>query len=181
MGYTNAGKSTLLNALTNSEVLAENKLFATLDTTSRRLKFPRDREVVLTDTVGFIRALPKTLVNAFRATLEELSDADLLLHVVDASDPEHPQQIEAVEKILESLELSATPRLLVFNKCDRLDGAVAHALVHSHNGIAISAVTREGFHELLTKAENMLWREGKVQPPMDEPFAAGHRLQLSRS
>jgi GTP-binding protein HflX len=184
VGYTNAGKSTLLNALTSSEVLAENKLFATLDTTSRRLKFPRDREVVLTDTVGFIRALPKTLVNAFRATLEELSDADLLLHVIDASDPEHPQQIEAVEKILESLELSETPRLLVFNKCDRLEGglngAVARALVHSRDGIAISAVTGEGFRDLLTRAENILWREGKVLPPMDEPFAAGHRLQASR-
>ena len=129
-------------------------------------------------------ALPKTLVNAFRATLEELSDADLLLHVIDASDPEHSQQIEAVEKILESLELNETPRLLVFNKCDRLEGgingAIARALVHSRDGIAISAVTGEGFRELLTRAENVLWREGKVLPPVEEPFAAGRRLQATR-
>ncbi|HCF57832.1 MAG TPA: GTPase HflX, partial [Myxococcales bacterium] len=123
VGYTNAGKSTLLNALTCSEVLVENKLFATLDPTSRRLRFPRDREVIITDTVGFIRDLPKDLVNAFRATLEELLDADLLLHVVDASDPAFPEQIRAVETILGDLGLLSTPRVLVFNKSDRADAA----------------------------------------------------------
>lgn len=184
VGYTNAGKSTLLNALTNSEVVAENKLFATLDPTSRRLRFPRDREVILTDTVGFIRALPKTLVNAFRATLEELDDADLLLHVVDASDPEHVQQIAAVESILDGLDLLDTPRLLVFNKCDQLeggiDGAVARALAHSRGAVCVSAVTGEGFRELLERAETLLWREGKVAPPLDEPFEQPARHEISQ-
>src|SRR5689334_18678989 len=108
VGYTNAGKSTLLNALTNAEVRAENKLFATLDPTSRRLRFPRDREVIITDTVGFIRDLPKDLVAAFRATLEELEEADLLLHVVDASDPRNEEQAKAVEDVLETLDVERT-------------------------------------------------------------------------
>ncbi len=181
VGYTNAGKSTLLNALTDSSVLAENKLFATLDTTSRRLRFPRDREVVLTDTVGFIRQLPKTLVNAFRATLEELNEADLLLHVVDASDPDHERHIEAVEKILSSLELAETPRIVVFNKCDRLEGGVqgaaATVLALGRSGLSVSANTREGFSELLTRAEELLWRDGRVGTPSGEPFEGASSLR----
>src|SRR5439155_15535652 len=110
VGYTNAGKSTLLNALTQSNVLAENRLFATLDPTSRRLRFPREHEVIITDTVGFIRDLPRDLVAAFRATLEELEDASLLLHVVDAADAARDEQIEAVERILTSLGLHEKPR-----------------------------------------------------------------------
>ncbi len=165
VGYTNAGKSTLLNQLTNSDVVAENKLFATLDPASRRLRFPRDREVIITDTVGFIRALPQTLVSAFRATLEELSDADLLLHVVDASDPEHLLQIEAVDHILKSLGLHETPRLLVFNKSDLLEegmrGHLAHLTAHHRDGIAISAARGEGLTELLVRVEELLWHEGK--------------------
>jgi GTP-binding protein HflX len=165
VGYTNAGKSTLLNQLTNSDVVAENKLFATLDPSSRRLRFPRDREVIITDTVGFIRALPQTLVSAFRATLEELSDADLLLHVVDASNPEHPLQIEAVDHILKSLGLDAIPRLLVFNKSDLLEegmaGHLAHSTAHHRDGIAISAARGEGLTELLLRIEELLWQEGK--------------------
>lgn len=168
VGYTNAGKSTLLNALTESDVLAENKLFATLDTTSRRLRFPRDREVIVTDTVGFIRDLPKALMRSFRATLEELSDADLLLHVVDLSDPDHAQQIAAVEKVMEKLKLTETPRLLVFNKADQVDPEVASAA--SARGVVISALTRQGFPELLARAEAMLWREGKIAAPGEEPF-----------
>ncbi|MBS2020995.1 MAG: GTPase HflX [Deltaproteobacteria bacterium] len=163
VGYTNAGKSTLLNALTNSTVLAEDKLFATLDPTSRRLRFPRDREVVITDTVGFIRDLPKDLVNAFRATLEELEEADLLLHVVDASDTRHEQQAEAVERILSTLDVEKTPRLIVFNKADRAPDA--SALAHDRNGVAVSALTRAGFDELLARCEQILWRQGKVQSP----------------
>ena len=166
VGYTNAGKSTLLNALTNSDTLVEDKLFATLDPTSRRLRFPKQREVVLTDTVGFIRDLPKDLVNAFRATLEELGDADLLLHVVDASDPACEQRIESVERILTTLPLEKTPRLFVFNKMDR-NPAAAKSLAHQRNGVAISSLTREGFDELLERAEQILWREGKVQAPGD--------------
>ena len=168
VGYTNAGKSTLLNSLTDSTVLVENKLFATLDPTSRRLRFPRDREVVITDTVGFIRDLPKDLVAAFRATLEELEDADLLLHVIDASDPRHAQQAAAVERILATLDLKETPRLLVFNKADRLPEQTA-TLAHAENGVAVSALKRTGFEELLARCETLLWREGKVQAPGAEP------------
>jgi GTP-binding protein HflX len=168
VGYTNAGKSTLLNALTDSQVLAENILFATLDPTSRRLRFPRDREVVITDTVGFIRDLPRDLVAAFRATLEELEEADLLLHVVDASDPRHPAQARSVEAILSSLDLESTPRLLVFNKMDRNPDA-ARALAHREGGVAVSATTREGFPELLARCEEVLWRRGRVQAPGPEP------------
>jgi GTP-binding protein HflX len=162
VGYTNAGKSTLLNALTDSAVLAEDKLFATLDPTSRRLRFPRDREVIVTDTVGFIRDLPPDLVNAFRATLEELSDADLLLHVVDASDPRHPDQIAAVEEILRSLRLDAKKRLLVFNKIDRLREGEGASLAHREDGVAISAATREGIPALLHRCDRLLWTGGRV-------------------
>ena len=159
IGPSGSGKSTLLNALTCSEVLVENKLFATLDPTSRRLRFPRDREVIITDTVGFIRDLPKDLVNAFRATLEELLDADLLLHVVDASDPAFPEQIRAVESILGDLGLLSTPRVLVFNKSDRADAA---ALAGHEEGVAVSALQRTGLHALLERAERVLWAEGRT-------------------
>jgi GTP-binding protein HflX len=163
VGYTNAGKSTLLNALTNSEVLVEDKLFATLDPTSRRLRFPRDREVIVTDTVGFIRDLPPDLVDAFRATLEELSDADLLLHVVDASDPRQDEQIGTVEQILGSLGLSEKRRMLVLNKVDRLPEGQAGALACARGDrVAISAVTRDGLPELLLRCERLLWTDGRV-------------------
>jgi len=174
VGYTNAGKSTLLNALTNSDVLAVNKLFATLDPTSRRLKFPRDREVIVTDTVGFIRDLPKDLVAAFRATLEELEEADLLLHVVDASDPRHDEQAKAVERVLSSLDVSTKPRLLVYNKADRaLDAARGLAL--RDDGVAVSSVTRQGFPELIARCEEILWKRGKVLAPGPEPEFARPR------
>jgi GTP-binding protein HflX len=180
VGYTNAGKSTLLNALTHSSVLAEDILFATLDPTSRRLRIPRNGalatngeprevgEVVITDTVGFIRDLPRDLVAAFRATLEELEEADLLLHVVDASDPRHAEQARAVEAVLGTLDLERTPRLLVFNKMDRAPDA-ARALAHREGGVAVSAATREGFPELLARCEEILWRRGRVQAPGPEP------------
>lgn len=160
VGYTNAGKSTLLNALTKSEVLAEDKLFATLDPTSRRLRFPREHEVIITDTVGFIRDLPKDLVAAFRATLEELEDASLLLHVVDAADPARDAQIAAVEHILEDLGLLETPRVLVWNKTDRLAPGVAKMLLRQRGGVAVSALERHGFEKLLQHAEDVLFSEG---------------------
>src|SRR5512133_2146950 len=162
VGYTNAGKSTLLNALTDSHVLAEDVLFATLDPTSRRLRFPRDREVIITDTVGFIRDLPPDLVTAFRATLEELGDADLLLHVVDASDPRHDDQIEAVEAILRDLGLSGKPRVLVMNKVDRLPAGEGAALAHRRDAVAISAATRDGIPQLLHVCDRLLFAEGRV-------------------
>lgn len=149
VGYTNAGKSTLLNALTGSSVLAENMLFATLDPANRRLRVPEERELVVTDTVGFIRELPKDLIEAFRATLEELEEADLLLHVADASHPELDMQLLAVETILENLSLQDTPRLLVLNKSDLLDDAAKAALAAMHrNAVFVSAATGEGLAEL---------------------------------
>jgi GTP-binding protein HflX len=160
VGYTNAGKSTLLNALTDSTVLVEDKLFATLDPTSRRLRFPRDREVIITDTVGFIRDLPPDLVAAFRATLEELLDADLLLHVVDAADPDRDAHIAAVERILGDLELAETPRLLVYNKADRLLPEEKSILESSGRNLAISALDRKTVLPLLAAMESALWREG---------------------
>ena len=182
VGYTNAGKSTLLNALTDSSVLAENILFATLDPTSRRLRLRRNgaaangngegrkaaHEVVITDTVGFIRDLPRDLVAAFRATLEELEEADLLLHVVDASDPRLAERARAVEAVLGTLDLERTPRLLVFNKMD-LAPQVARDLAHREDGVAVSATTGEGFPELLARCEEILWRRGRVQAPGPEP------------
>ena len=129
VGYTNTGKSTLLNALTQSTVLAENKLFATLDPTTRRLRFPRERELVLTDTVGFIRNLPKELTEAFQATLEELEGADLFVHVVDAAHPELEPQIEAVETILADMGLQDVPRVMVLNKWDAVPESSAQAFL----------------------------------------------------
>jgi GTPase len=160
VGYTNAGKSTLLNALTEGNAKAENKLFATLDPISRRLRFPREREVVLTDTVGFIRDLPPDLIAAFRATLEELEDADLLVHVVDASDPDFEQHINAVTGILGELELGEKPRIVAFNKCDRLEPAEAERRATAHGAWPISALRPETFTPLLTAIERELWKEG---------------------
>jgi GTP-binding protein HflX len=160
VGYTNAGKSTLLNALTGSEVLVEDKLFATLDPTTRRLRFPRERELILADTVGFIRDLPKDLAQAFHATLEELDDADLLLHVVDAADPDRDAHITAVEKILGELALAETPRLLVYNKTDRLPPQEKSVLEAGGRTLVISALDRPTILPLLAAMEHALWREG---------------------
>ncbi|MBW2699298.1 MAG: GTPase HflX [Deltaproteobacteria bacterium] len=160
VGYTNAGKSTLLNQLTNSKVFVEDKLFATLDPTSRRLRFPRDRQVILIDTVGFLRDLPADLAKAFRATTEELAHADLLLHVVDVADRHMNDKREAVLKTLEQLNLLNIPRLLVLNKADRLKGQNGKAIARRTMGILTSATKREGFKELLRETENILWQKG---------------------
>ncbi|MGE0790328.1 MAG: GTPase HflX [Sandaracinaceae bacterium] len=157
VGYTNAGKSTLLNTLTESNVVAEDKLFATLDTRSRRIRFPREREVVITDTVGFIRDLPKDLLAAFRATFEEAQDADLLLHVVDVSDPALSEHIEATEEILGKLDLAHVPALLVFNKADALGLEEAQRIAAGRNGIAISALDRGTLTPLLEEIERRLY------------------------
>ena len=161
VGYTNAGKSTLLNTLTDSQVLAEDKLFATLDTRSRRIRFPREREVVITDTVGFIRDLPKDLFAAFRATFEEAQDADLLLHVVDASDPSLSDHIVTTEKVLGDLELARVPRLLVFNKADLLPDGEAARMAAVRGGIAVSALDRESLVPLLLAMEERLFANGQ--------------------
>jgi GTP-binding protein HflX len=160
IGYTNAGKSTLLNTLTRSEVFVENRLFATLDTASRRLRFPREREVIITDTVGFIRDLPRDLIDAFKATLEELEDASLLLQLVDASDPARSDHIRWVEQILVELKLEQTPRLLVLNKADLLEPGSAAAEARAKGGVAISAIDRETLHPLLELVERRLWASG---------------------
>ena len=159
IGYTNAGKSTLLNNLTKSRVFVEDKLFATLDPSSRRLRFPRDREVIITDTVGFIRDLPDDLINAFKATLEELEDADLLLHVVDISSPYFEKHIKAVDKILEELKLDNIPAFLVFNKEDRIPKEEAANICNLRDAISISAINQETFYKLLKRIEEVLWEE----------------------
>jgi GTPase len=161
VGYTNAGKSTLLNALTEGNALAEDKLFATLDPISRRLRFPREREVVLTDTVGFIRDLPADLVAAFRATLEELEDADLLVQVLDLADADHEQQIAAVSAVLAELSLAEKPRILVGNKIDRLWPEEAARRAESLGAIPLTALDRSTLAPLLAAIERELWKEGR--------------------
>jgi GTPase len=156
IGYTNAGKTTLLNALTESDVEAEDKLFVTLDPTTRRLRFPRKGEVVLTDTVGFLRDLPEDLVSAFRATLEELADADLLLHVVDIADSRLETKLSAVTRLLSEMELQHLPRLLVLNKCDRLEAGEVQMLARRHGGIPVSSIRRAGLASLIDAAEALL-------------------------
>jgi GTP-binding protein HflX len=158
IGYTNAGKSTLLNNLTCSRVLTEEKMFATLDTASRRLRFPREREIIVTDTVGFIRDLPPDLMAAFRATLEELEDADLLLHVVDVANPRFEQQMESVDRILGDLGLGAKAPLLVLNKVDRIDRETAERLAERFEAVALSARNPETFGPLLARIEKALWK-----------------------
>ena len=162
VGYTNAGKSTLLNVLTRSEVFVEHRMFATLDPSSRRLRLPRERDVVINDTVGCIRDLPKDLVAAFRATLEEIEGSDLLVHLVDASHANHPQQIAAVVGILTDLGYHEIPRLLVLNKIDLVPGEEREALVREHGAIAISATTRLGLDSLLRKIDALLPVRGRT-------------------
>ena len=158
VGYTNAGKSTLLNALTGAEVLEEDKLFATLDPTTRRLRLPTNQNVLLTDTVGFIRKLPHRLVEAFKATLEEVVQADLLLHVVDVSHPLAGEQIRAVNAVLEDIGAAGKPTLMVFNKIDRLENGevVGRYLEQYPSSVAVSAATGEGFPALSAELGNQL-------------------------
>lgn len=153
VGYTNAGKSTLFNAVTGAEVLAENKLFATLDPTTRRLRLPANQNVLLSDTVGFIRKLPHRLVEAFKATLEEVVQADLLLHVVDISHPRAGEQILAVNTVLEEIHAGGKPTLMVFNKVDRFASAdfAKQWLARFPGAVGISAKTGEGFPALLAE------------------------------
>ena len=172
VGYTNAGKSTLLNRLTRSDVLAENKLFATLDPTTRRLRFPAEREIILADTVGFIRNLPKELMDAFRATLEELEAADLLVHVADASHPDLLQQISAVETILAEMELDRVPRLLVLNKWDQLAAPARAELADAFPlALPVSAKSGDGLNYLLEQLETDLLTRNRPPVIPDMPFS----------
>ena len=172
VGYTNAGKSTLLNRLTRSDVLAENKLFAALDPTTRRLRFPAEREIILADTVGFIRNLPKELMDAFRATLEELEAADLLVHVADASHPDLLQQISAVETILAEMELDRVPRLLVLNKWDQLAAPARAELADAFPlALPVSAKSGDGLNYLLEQLETDLLTRNRPPVIPDMPFS----------
>jgi GTP-binding protein HflX len=178
VGYTNVGKSTLFNLLTGSKVLAENKLFATLDPSQRRLFVPSSasnaqgdlaglggRTVVLSDTVGFIRKLPVELETAFRATLEELYDAALLVHVVDASDPDALAKYKAVRRIIDQMSLAEAPELVVLNKIDAANDEVVRSLALELNAVAVSAANRVGIGRLLSEIDARLPANSELSPP----------------
>jgi GTPase len=171
VGYTNAGKSSLLNAVTGAGVLVQDRLFATLDPTTRRLALPGGREALITDTVGFIRKIPHDLVAAFRATLEGIEEASLILHVVDSSHPHPAEQIAAVDEVLAGLDLSSTPRLLVWNKVDLLPATHAPLLPGNRRepSLPVSARTGKGLPELLSNIE-MILREGLVEVHVTLPY-----------
>ena len=160
VGYTNAGKSTLLNRLTDAGILAENKLFATLDPTTRQYTLPSGDKILLTDTVGFIRKLPHHLVNAFRSTLDEAVLSDILLIMIDASDPECREQLECTEALLEELGAKDKPKLYVFNQCDKPEAKAAFALpgksAGQENAVFVSARTGEGLDDLLDKLTSLI-------------------------
>ena len=156
VGYTNAGKSTLLNTLTGSDIIAENKLFATLDPTSRRLRFPQDVEVIITDTVGFIRNLPQELLQAFMATLEELEEADLLVHVVDVSNPCFRDQMMVVDNLLRDLNLTDITCLKVFNKIDKAENAHVLQQEMKREGVVISALDRLSLRPFIDEAQKLM-------------------------
>ena len=174
VGYTNAGKSTLLNALTGADIPANNRLFDTLDTTTRTLAISDTCTVLISDTVGFISKLPHQLVDAFKATLEELEYADLLLHVIDVSDPGWMEQAQVVESLIQELGVSETPRLEVFNKCDRVPGEI---LPHGADIVPISAKTGAGLDGLLAAIEKRL-DTGKRRVTIHLPYDQGGVLDL---
>jgi GTP-binding protein HflX len=179
VGYTNAGKSTLLNTITNAGVLAADQLFATLDPTTRRVELPGGKSVLLTDTVGFIQKLPTTLVAAFRATLEEIAEADVLLHVVDVTHPNALEQAESVMQTLEDLEVTDIPIVTALNKIDRLGGAdaVSPALAEYPNVVAVSALKRQGLDELLQRIQEVL--QGSLDPiDARVPYTEGQLISI---
>ena len=163
VGYTNAGKSSLLNILTSSEVGVADQLFATLDPTSRRLRFPREQEAIVTDTVGFIRDLPPALIQAFRATLEELEGADLLLHVVDISDSQRKEKVKAVQELLKELHLAEIPQIIVYNKCDKVAELEAKALSKKDGAVPVCAIDRQGIRELIQAIAKNLWQQNILE------------------
>jgi GTP-binding protein HflX len=169
VGYTNAGKSTLLNRLTQSEVAAGSRMFETLDPTSRRLRVPVEQEVLLADTVGFIRDLPPDLLNAFRATLEEIETSALILDIVDASDPRFRERTEAVDGILESLHLDSIPRLTVFNKMDQVGVEDTNGFRGRRDAVAVSALTGEGTESLVDRIGELVAEQlAKVKNRRDQ-------------
>ena len=179
VGYTNAGKSTLLNTLTGADVLEEDKLFATLDPTTRNLKLPSKQEVLLTDTVGFIRKLPHHLIEAFKSTLEEAKYADIILHVVDASNPQMDEQMYIVYETLMNLEVKNKPVITAFNKQDKVDGEVILRDFKANHVVNISAKTGEGLENLQNVIEEVL-REQKILIEQLYPYADAGKIQLIR-
>lgn len=179
VGYTNAGKSTLLNTLTGADVLEEDKLFATLDPTTRNLKLPSKQEVLLTDTVGFIRKLPHHLIEAFKSTLEEAKYADIILHVVDASNPQMDEQMYIVYETLMNLEVKNKPVITAFNKQDKVDGEVILRDFKTDHVVNISAKTGEGLENLQNVIEEVL-REQKILIEQLYPYADAGKIQLIR-
>jgi GTP-binding protein HflX len=184
VGYTNAGKSTLLNALTNSDVRAEQRMFATLDPTSRRLRLPREQEIIINDTVGFIRDLPPGLLSAFRATLEEIGDSRLLIHLVDISNPRWSQQIQSVERILGDLHFAQIPTLLVLNKADLVDQETVTAITRqlAQNGerevAAMAANDRTTLPTFLEKLGQMLAQDLSSSP--EQPaYKSAHASRIT--
>jgi GTP-binding protein HflX len=171
VGYTNAGKSTLLNCLTGSDIPANDRLFDTLDTTTRRLRIDETQEILLSDTVGFIRKLPTHLIEAFKATLEELQFADVLLHVIDISNPEWPEQARVVDELIRQLGAEATPCIRVYNKCDAYFGI----LPHGEDVVCVSAKSGEGAAELTRLLAERLDR-GKRRVTLKLPYAAAGLL-----
>ena len=163
IGYTNAGKSTLLNSLTQSNVIAENKLFATLDPYSKMLRFPQDREIVLTDTVGFIRDLPPELLQSFEATLEEVYDADLLIHLIDISNPSFEDHMEVVDGLLTKLNMNNIPQIKVFNKMENVESEFAQRTTRKHGGIAVTAMNRKTLMPIIDQITENLWENKSVR------------------
>lgn len=179
VGYTNAGKSTLLNTLTGAGVLEEDKLFATLDPTTRNLKLPSRQEVLMTDTVGFIRKLPHHLIEAFRSTLEEAKYADIILHVVDASNPQMDEQMHIVYETLTNLEVKNKPVITAFNKQDKVEGECILRDFHADHTVRISAKQGDGLDELLQVMENVL-REQKIYVEKVYSYAEAGKIQMIR-
>ncbi len=179
VGYTNAGKSTLLNRLTNSDVLEEDKLFATLDPTTRNLKLPEGQEILLTDTVGFIRKLPHHLVNAFRSTLEEAKYSDIIIHVVDSSNPQMEKQMHAVYETLDNLDVRDKPIITAFNKMDKLIEKPILKDLKAEKIVFISALREEGTDDLLSSIEIIL-KEQKVYIEKLYDFKDAGKIQLIR-
>ena len=179
VGYTNAGKSTLLNALTGADILAEDKLFATLDPTTRSLKLPSSQEILLTDTVGFIRKLPHHLIDAFKSTLEEAKYADLILHVVDASNPQMDEQMYVVYETLQRLEAMDKPVVTAFNKMDRIGESLTVRDFKADRIVQVSAKTGEGLEALLQAIEEIL-REQKIYIERVYSYQESGKIQLIR-